>query len=338
MSGREHQWSTNGSLAGSVYNLKRRVASLPPISAEAYGENVTTSLVSSKQEPLDQSPSSSVENISAKGDPEERGDEVEASISERSRINCCLFCTMESKTLETCLEHMLSEHGLYIPEIEHVSNLEAIVGYLRTLITDYNECLHCGITKQSAQGTRQHMLDKGHCMINLEREPELLEFWEFSDSDNESEEAPKAQAQNINTEASKYLLEGEYTLPTGKVIGSKSKAREARLFARRTTLAGKETSSQMITEGATESVDESVPADVAESLPNTRGGTQDRTVAVRDAAGLIGISDNQIRSLNTVQRKMQRQQALVRASAAWAGDRGGTHQRHYKQKMNLRAG
>jgi hypothetical protein len=29
------------------------------------------------------------------------------------------------------------------------------------------------------------------------------------------------------------------------------------------------------------------------------------------------------------------QQALVRASAAWAEEKGGTHQKHYKVKMNL---
>ncbi|KAF7513471.1 hypothetical protein GJ744_008765 [Endocarpon pusillum] len=60
--------------------------------------------------------------------------------------------------------------------------------------------------KQSAEGTRRHMLDKGHCMINLEREPELLEFWDFSDSDGhdtDEEEAPKSWAGKTETTASK---------------------------------------------------------------------------------------------------------------------------------------
>jgi len=327
----------NGSPVDSVYNLKRRIASLPPISADTYAENVATSLVSSKQESLDAASSSAVVKPSPEEEPAEESDEFEDLIGEQAQINCCLFCTKDSDSLETNLEHMSSEHGLYIPEIEHLSSLETIIGYLRTVITEYNECLYCGMIKQSAEGIRRHMLDKGHCMINLEREPELLEFWEFSDSDGhdtDDEETPKS----LDTVASRDLSQGEYTLPSGKVVGSKSKARESRLFARRTTLADKETSSRMITEGPIDNTDKTSSADPAESLKRTQGGTQDRAVAVRDAVGLVGVSEQQMRSLITVQRKMQRQQAIVQASVAWAGEKGGTHQKYYKVKMNLRAG
>ena len=331
----------NGSPVDSVYNLKRRMESLPPISADTYAENVATSLVSSKQESLDAASSSAVVRPSPEEERAEESDEFEDLISEQAQINCCLFCTKDSDSLETNLEHMFSEHGLYIPEIEHLSSLETMVGYLCTVITKYNECLYCGTIKQSAEGIRQHMLDKGHCMINLEREPELLEFWEFSDSDGhdtDDDEAPKSRAQKTDTAASRDLSQGEYPLPSGKVVGSKSKAREARLFARRTALAAKETSSRMITEDPIDNTDKTSSADPAESLIRTQGGTQDRAVAVRDAVGLVGVSEQQMRSLITVQRKMQRQQAIVRASAAWAGEKGGTHQKHYKVKMNLRAG
>jgi pre-60S factor REI1 len=331
----------NGSQVDSVYNLKRGIASLPPISADTYAENVATSLVSSKQESLDAAFSSAVVRPSPEEERAEESDEFEDLICEQARINCCLFCTKDSDSLETNLEHMASEHGLYIPEIEHLSSLETMVGYLRTVITEYNECLYCGMIKQSAESIRRHMLDDGHCMINLEREPELLEFWEFSDSDGHDtndEEASKPRAQRTDTAASRDLPQGEYTLPSGKIVGSKSKAREARLYAHRTTVAAKETSSRMITEAPTANTDKTSSADPDESLISTQGGTRDRILAVRDAVGLVGVSEQQIRSLITVQRKMQRQQAIVRASAAWAGEKGGTHQKHYKVKMNLRAG
>lgn len=331
----------NGSPVDSVYNLKRRIASLPPISADSYAENVATSLVSNKQESLDAASSSAVVKPSPEEERAEESDEFEEPIGEQAQINCCLFCTKDSDSLETNLEHMSSEHGLYIPEIEHLSSLETIVGYLRTVITEYNECLYCGMIKQTAEGIRRHMLDKGHCMINLEREPELLEFWDFSDSDGhdtDDEEAPKSRTRKTDTAASKGLSQGEYTLPSGKVVGSKSKAREARLFARRTASAAKETSSRTITEGSIDNTDKTSLSYPAESLIRTQGGTQDRAVAVRDAMGLVGVSEQQMRSLITVQRKMQRQQAIVRASASWAGDKGGIHQRHYKVKMNLRDG
>ncbi|KAF2102335.1 hypothetical protein NA57DRAFT_54252 [Rhizodiscina lignyota] len=265
------------------------MASLPPISADTYAENVATSLITGKQESLDAASSSAVVRPSPEEERAKESDKFEDLIGEQAQINCCLFCTKDSDSLETNLEHMSSEHGLYIPEMEQLLSLEIVVRYLRTVITEYNKCLYCGMIKQPAEGIRRHMLDKGHCMINLEREPELLEFWEFSDSDGhdtDDEEVLKSRARKTDTAAPRDLSQGEYTLPSGKVVGSKSKGREARLVARRTALAAKQ----------------------------------------------------QMRSLITVQRKMQRQQAIVRASAAWADEKGGTHQKHYKQKMNLRDG
>jgi len=297
--------------------------------------------MSSKQDSVDAASSSVVVEPPPAEERIEETDKSEDFTSEEAQINCCLFCTKCSNNLEANLEHMSSQHGLYIPEIEYLASLEAIVRYLHTVVLEYNECLYCGMTKQSAEGIRQHMLDKGHCMINLEREPELLEFWEFSDSeghDTDDEEPPKPRSQRTDTAPSGDFSQGEYTLPSGKTIGSKTKSREARFFARRTAFLAKDSPSQITTEDPVSKPDKTFPADPAESLIRTRGGTQDRAVSVRDAAGLVGVSGQQVRSLVTVQRKMQRQQALVRASAAWADDKGGSHQKHYKVKMNLRAG
>jgi pre-60S factor REI1 len=314
---------------------------LPSISADIYAENVVTSLVSSKKEALDDVPFSKV----AKPVPElellEENNKFEDLISERSRSNCCLFCTKISDNLQMNLKHMSLEHSLYIPDIEHISSLETIVGYLRTVITEYNECLYCGMIKQSAEGIQRHMVDKGHCMINFEREPELLEFWEFSDSGGDEtgdEDIPKPRVKQANTAVFKDLSQGEYILPSGKVVGTKNKAREARRLARRTALATKESSDRMITDGKSENTEENSSADPGDSLVQIQGGIEHQALAVRDSMGLVGVSDQQIRSLTTLQRKMQRQQAIVRASASWAGELGGTHQKHFKTKMNLRDG
>ncbi|KAI9805854.1 MAG: hypothetical protein M1825_000468 [Sarcosagium campestre] len=326
-----------------VYNLKRRMASLPPISADNYAENVATSLVLNKEESLDAASSSTA--VRALPDDEEDtkdSAQYEGIVGEQVQTNSCLFCTKISDSQEINLEHMSVEHGLYLPDIDHLSNLETIIGYLRTVVTEYNECLYCGMTKQSAAGIRRHMLDKGHCMINMEREPELLEFWEFSDSDEndtDDEEAPKSRAQKTDTAASRDLSQGEHTLPSGKVVGPKSKVREARLLARRTASAtGKSSSRITTTEDSIENSDQTSLTNPAESLLRTQGGNKERAVAARDAAGLVGVPEQQLRGLITVERKMQRQEALVQASAAWAGEKGGRNQKHYKVKMNLRAG
>lgn len=304
---------------------------------------MATSLVSSKQDSLDAASSPAVVGPPPKKERVEESNESIRIVDRHAQTNNCLFCTKESDDQETNLEHMSSEHGLYIPEIEQLSSVETIIRYLHTVITEYNECLYCGMIKQTAEGVRRHMLDKGHCMINLEREPELLEFWEFSDSDRydtDNEEAPNSRARRPDTAAFRDLSQDEYILPSGKVVGSKSKAREARLFSRKTALAAKEASNRTITEGSIDNTNTDIVATTksAQSLIGPEGAIQERVISVRDARGLVGVSDQQIRSLVTVHRKMQRQQAIVRASAKWADELGGTHQKHYKQKMNLRDG
>lgn len=183
------------------------------------------------------------------------------------------------------------------------------------------------------------MRDKGHCMINLEREPELLEFWEFSDHSSDEEGIPTPQAEEIDATVRGDLSQGEYTLPSGKVVGSKNKAREARILSRRHASTAKENPSRLITKISVDNTDANSPSATTQSLVETQEKSeQNRAVTTRDAVGLIGVSDQRIRSLVTLQRKTQRQQAVVQASAAWAGDKGGIHQRHYKVKMNLRDG
>ncbi|KAF7513472.1 hypothetical protein GJ744_008766 [Endocarpon pusillum] len=102
----------NGSPVDSVYNLKHRMASLPPISADSYAENVATSLVSNKQESFDAVSTSAVVKPSPEEERAEESDGFEDLIGVQAHINCCLFCTNDSDRLEGNLEHMSSEHRL----------------------------------------------------------------------------------------------------------------------------------------------------------------------------------------------------------------------------------
>jgi hypothetical protein len=84
----------------SVYNLQRRMASLPTISADEYAQTVATSLVP-KREPLGAA-SSSGSIIAPKEELEEESDEIEDTDDDEvsGEINCCLFCTIASENLE----------------------------------------------------------------------------------------------------------------------------------------------------------------------------------------------------------------------------------------------
>lgn len=94
----------------------------------------------------------------------------------------CLFCSFstqdDTEGLEAIAEHMFAIHGLFIPDRAMLSDLRSFLGYLATQVRVWHECLYCGISRASTQAAQDHMRDSGHCMLNLEREPELAEFWE----------------------------------------------------------------------------------------------------------------------------------------------------------------
>ena len=291
---------------------------------------------------MEATPSSENAGRSSSEESAEEGEDFEDLLGEQDQTNSCLFCLKTSDSSASNIKHMTSEHGLYIPEMEQLSSPDTIIAYLRTVIVKYHECLYCGVTRQSVEGVRRHMLDKGHCMINLEREPELLEFWELSDEDESDTDDDEAEAKpkthTTASAASRDVTEGEYTLPSGKLASSKGKAREARLFARRAALATQGPSGEAVSEDLADE-DASQPAGADDdSLVKPQAKSKHRAVAVRDAAGLIGVSDQQKRSLAMIQKKMQRQQALVHETRAWEAKLGGSHQKHSKVKMELRYG
>jgi hypothetical protein len=149
-----------------------------------------------------------------------------------------------------------------LDEIDYLASVEAIVRYLRTVVFEYNEHVHCEMTKQSAEGVRQHMLDKTHGMISLERESELLGRWEFSDSDGhdtDEEELPKPLSQRTDTVAPRVFSQEECTLPSGRIIGSISKSRTARFVTRPTAFAAKDSSSGITTKGSVHNTDKTSP-------------------------------------------------------------------------------
>lgn len=145
-----------------VYNLKRRIASLPPTSLGVFNTQVR---------PL----SEQVEESTA-GETINR---TERDVAVQYR---CLFCpwTFDSddQGLPDNLKHMSVAHGFFIPDITLVLDLEVFLAYLAIAVREWHECLYCGIVRGCTEAAQSHMRDKAHCKLNLDREPELLEFWE----------------------------------------------------------------------------------------------------------------------------------------------------------------
>ncbi|KAK6342293.1 hypothetical protein TWF718_007696 [Orbilia javanica] len=77
-------------------------------------------------------------------------------------------------------------------------DLASTVGYLSTEIGAWRECIYCGASKDTLKAVQSYMRDKRHCMLGLDREPELLEFWEVGDDEEEREEEGDEKPSNIS--------------------------------------------------------------------------------------------------------------------------------------------
>ncbi|KAL1960117.1 hypothetical protein VTO42DRAFT_289 [Malbranchea cinnamomea] len=245
------------------YNLKRRVASLPPISSETFAEKVlsaqalnsaaaakatfektceacqktyysenaylnhlgsqkhrakeamlrkggpkdeTGSIISgafSLGEPIDAASSEAPKDSGSKDDVSDIADGVkgvrlqtasqrpdaeegpglgaEKTTEENYPLLHCLFCNYKSPNLKLNVHHMGRFHGMFIPEQEYLVDLEGLIKYLYSKITENNECLYCHKLKSTTAGIQTHMRDKGHCMIAFETEDEMLEVGQFYD-------------------------------------------------------------------------------------------------------------------------------------------------------------
>jgi pre-60S factor REI1 len=202
--------------------------------------------------------------------------------------------------------------------------MESFLGYLAILIFEYNECLYCSLKKGTVDGVQTHMRDKGHCMIKMNSESELLDFWEPFDSGDEGQN----EGERTKSTAIK-LSETEMRLPSGVVINSRSDTTQLRakpgLAQSRTKglqYRIKRAEMRAITAGENQET-----ADEKQSRPSR---SNDRRVAVRGEMGLAGIPESQRRALQITEKKMKRREAVAKAAQRYAAEQEPIKAKYYK--------
>ena len=258
-------------------------------------------------------PLESVLMTESQSDSEE---ESEAS-TERFVPSRCLFCTHDCHTTDDSLEHMQKNHGLFIADREYLIDMETFVGYLFTIISEFNECLYCGHVKRTVEGIRRHMLDKGHCKLKTHRDTEYEEFYDFSDSDQHGDgETNYKRSEDANAPSSSQL---EMRLKSGNSIGHRSQARSFRQNHRHYD---KPTEFLAIT-----ATGEDANTDQAKS--QTPGGRQ-LVKRSRGELGMVGVSELQKRSLRAVEKKILRVEIRTRNQYRAAVEKATNRQKHFK--------
>lgn len=175
-----------------LYNLKRKICELDPISLENFNEilaNESTSKEKSGSSSDISEHSSDVDDDDDDDDWIDIGQEFEEDEKLLSRIiksETCFFCDSKSLDIKTNIDHMNLMHGFFIPEEHFLIDLEGFMEYLGFKVGAGGICLWCNKQFNSVHGVRLHMMNKDHCKIYYDQERAIGEFREFYDySDQE---------------------------------------------------------------------------------------------------------------------------------------------------------
>ena len=226
----------------------------------------------------------------------------------------CLFCDLKSSNLDNNISHMARAHSFFIQDIDYLVNIESFLGYLFTIISNFHECLFCGSVRNTKTGVQDHMKEKGHCRLNFENEEHNLK--EFYDSENDEEQFSERSGETA------VLEEDELRLPSGRVFGHRSRIRYFRKQHHKETK-GCELSSSLPKSPSdlTDSTSEALLAESRERQLAMRAGT---------STSLAGVSSLQQRALMSVGYKMMSSKVRMDNDYQNAVEKGGNRQKRYK--------
>ena len=228
----------------------------------------------------------------------------------------CLFCTVESASLESNLTHMAYAHSFFLPHADYLIDTTSFFRYLFALVSIFHECLFCGRSKTTKVGVQDHMRRKGHCKVGSVKDDErdLGQFYDFSvDADGDDEgDGPEAKVPLVS------VIEDEFRLPSGKILGHRSRARFFRQHHSDNPLSSSSASSAR-QKLSTES----------ERVPTK---STDRRLAIRagSSTSLIGVPELQFRALIAVDNKMRMMETREKSEYRHVLEKGGNKQKRFK--------
>lgn len=318
----------------SIYNLKRRISDLPVLTEKDFGTleskaEEVTQRQRNNDDALIRKPRTHVaHNISGRDtNSKQPTEDTKDDDFRTSSSTGCLFCPSCSPTPAMNLDHMSRQHSLFIPAPSQLYSLESFLSYLAVLVYEYHECLYCGQEKGSVDAVQTHMRDKGHCMIDMS---ELRGFWDVEVEEGGSEDW-------------KYKMKAETHLPSGLVVnprrsnsGDETTSRAANpSFACAGRASRKHRSLRSANTAADSSPAQQSPTPHprpshttlhhASNDPHRRLSTMSRP-----ERGLVGVSDQQIRTLQILDKKMKSREEIAKARVRYASQQQPVKTVYYK--------
>jgi pre-60S factor REI1 len=107
----------------------------------------------------------------------------------------CIFCSHQAKNFDQNVQHMLKEHGFFIPDAEFLIDPEGLVGYLAEKVKVGHFCLQCngkGKIFRTYQDAQKHMIALSHCKIKYDEDEDLMEIEDYYDFTSQFESTTSA--------------------------------------------------------------------------------------------------------------------------------------------------
>ena len=218
------------------FNLKRKLANLPPITLELFETKVAALKKQEEEEEKKNrrkrgkkshkyrskrprgvngneiagdeasTESEEVKSVSTTELTQEEEEEEEEELLERRleearalETNESLFDAQVSKSMEKNLKYMARHWGFFIPDIESVRDLEGLMGFLGQKVGLGYCCLYCEKEFGSVAAVKQHMIDKSHCKLNWDDAGDSYAeyYYDWEEEEEEEEQIVEVEQENL---------------------------------------------------------------------------------------------------------------------------------------------
>ncbi|KAF4652706.1 hypothetical protein FOZ61_009466 [Perkinsus olseni] len=171
-----------------VYNTKRKVAGLAPISLQVWTARMEQ-LKKLAESAGDNKGTAHLKHRVEEGSQEHHRERREAASEPQEEIvrddKTCLFDNTQHETVEDNLAYMSLKYSFFIPEIDYLKDLPGLLAMLTDKIYDRHQCLYCNKIYSGVGAVKSHMLDMNHTRIGTDTDELLADldpFYDFSSS------------------------------------------------------------------------------------------------------------------------------------------------------------
>mmetsp|Transcript_113786 Transcript_113786/g.367620 ORF Transcript_113786/g.367620 Transcript_113786/m.367620 type:complete len:526 (+) Transcript_113786:80-1657(+) len=196
-----------------VYNTKRRLAGLRPISQEAWERKLRESRgaagTAANKGTAHLKANKGTRKAGSDNDPSSESSSVAPVAAHAAKEEddapwtpeCCLFDRKRFPDMEACLRYMWKTYSFAVPDREYCTDVPGLLTFLSKRISQPPfACLYCNKKFEDAVSVRRHMLDKNHTRIgtqartrrgfvdeagSAELESQLEDFYDFHGSTRE---------------------------------------------------------------------------------------------------------------------------------------------------------